>query len=167
MIGGFTLKDHAVIHVRGLVVDDYDAVVRLAIALDDRERHLRFCSTHPSYLDDWARSLTDPADRDQHALGAFEGDMLVGLANYHDTSPPGGAEASVVVAHDQHDRGVGTALLRVLGQVAHRDGVHHLVADVLAENRPMQRVVADMGWSCSCRQDGCKLFYDIDLDRTD
>jgi GNAT superfamily N-acetyltransferase len=162
----FTLKDHAVIHVRRLTADDYDAVVRLAIALTDRERYLRFFTAHPSYLDHWARSLTDPGDPDQHAVGAFEDDTLVGVANYNRTSQSGCAEASVLVAHDQHDRGVGTALLNVLGLVARGHGIHHLVADVLTDNHEMQRVLADAGWSRSCRQDGCILCYDVDLDHT-
>jgi RimJ/RimL family protein N-acetyltransferase len=163
----FSLKDHATIHIRRLVTDDYDAVVRLAIALTDRERYLRFFTTHPGYLDEWARSLTEPGDPEQYALGAYEGDMLVGVANYNKTNRPGSAEASVVVAHDQHDRGVGTALLQVLAVVARRDGIHHLVADVLAENHSMQRVVADAGWACSHRQDGCIVCYDVDLDQPD
>ena len=163
----FKLKDHARIHIRRLETDDYDAVVRLTLALTDRERYLRFFTTHPSYLDDWARSLTDPDDPGQGAVGAFEDDMLVGLANYNKTTRPRFAEASVVVAHDQHERGVGTALLRVLGLVARRNGIHHFVADVLAENHSMQKVVADAGWSCNCRQDGCVLCYDVDLDRLD
>jgi GNAT superfamily N-acetyltransferase len=161
----FTLRDHANIHVRRLVTEDYDAVVRLTISLTDRERYLRFFTTHPSHLDEWARSLTELDDPEQLALGAFDGDMLVGVANYNRSNRPEIAEASVVVAHDQHDRGVGTALLQALAVVARGNGVRHLVADVLAENHSMQRVVADAGWSCSHRQDGCIICYDVDLEQ--
>jgi acetyltransferase (GNAT) family protein len=41
-------------------------------------------------------------------------------------------EVAVVVAHNEHLRGVGTALLRRLGEIARENGVHHLIAEVLA-----------------------------------
>jgi GNAT superfamily N-acetyltransferase len=154
-----------VVNVRRLRVDDYDAVVRLAEALDQRERYLRFFTAHPTHLDDWARSLTGSRDCVQQTVGAFEDGMLLGLADYAVTAQPGSAEVSVVVAHEQHERGVGTALLRVLGLIAHANGIHHLVADVLAENYLMRKVVADVGWPCSCHREDFVMCYDVDLDR--
>jgi hypothetical protein len=90
--------------------------------------------------------------------------MMVGLANYVATAQSGRAEVSVVVAHEQHERGVGTALLRILGLLARDNGIHHLEAFVLAENHSMQRMVAEAGWPCSCARDGLVLCYDVDLD---
>jgi len=159
-----TLRDGAVVAVRKLGPDDYDAVVRLCETLTERERYLRFFTTHPSYLDDWSRSVTMPPDRDEQTVGAFEDDTLLGLANYVATTQAGCAEVSVVVAHEQHERGVGTALLRILGPLARDSGFHHFVADVLAENHSMQQVVADAGWPYSCHRDGFVMCYDVDLD---
>jgi hypothetical protein len=59
---------------------------------------------------------------------------------------------------------VGTALLRRLCEIAKQDGVHHLVAEVLAENHPMQWVLTDSGWPCTRHLDGAVLHVDIDLD---
>ena len=47
---------------------------------------------------------------------------------------------AVVVAHNEHLRGVGTALLRQLAEIATKNGLHHLFAEVLAENHLM------LGW---------------------
>jgi hypothetical protein len=71
---------------------------------------------------------------------------------------------AVVVAHIEHLRGVGTALLRQLGVVARHNGLHHFVADILAENYPMLRVMFDAGWQCTRHLDGLVLDVDIDLD---
>src|SRR5215213_6425343 len=76
--------------------------------------------------------------------GDFE--EVVGVANYFTCKPPDYAEVAVVVAHNQHLRGVGTALLRQLGLVARQNGLHHFVADILAENYPMLQVMSDAGW---------------------
>ena len=87
---------------------------------------------HPTYIGEWALSLTSPAEG-VVALGAFETGKLIGVANYVEMKhQPGWAEIAAVVAHDQHERGVGTALLRELGHIARGAGQHHFVADVLA-----------------------------------
>ncbi len=158
-----TLIDGARVEVRQLASDDYDAVVALSETLTERERYMRFFTVHPGYLDEWARTLTTRS-AEQHALGTFEDDALIGTASYVKTTQPGYAEVSVVIAHLQHERGVGTALLRSLGRVARDNGIHHLVADVLAENILMRKVITDGGWPCTQHLDGSVLSVDLDLD---
>ena len=70
----------------------------------------------------------------------------------------------MVVAHAEHLRGVGTALLRRLGEIARENGLHHLVAEVLAENRLMHRVLTDAGWPCRRHLEDSVLHVDVDLD---
>lgn len=70
---------------------------------------------------------------------------------------------AVVVAHDEHLRGVGTALLRELGLIARRNGLHHFVADVLAENYLILRLLSDAGWPSARHLDGPVLHIEIDL----
>lgn len=161
------IRDRAVVLVRQLSADDYDAVVLLALSLTPSECYLRFFTTHPGYLDEWAHSTTEATGPNQCTLGAFEGDSLLGVATYVGTDRPDCAEASVLVAHDQHDRGIGTVLLRRLGMVARDNGFHHLIADVLAENRSMTKVIADAGWPSSHHRSGYTLSYDVNLDDFD
>ena len=172
-----TLVDGATVELRRLGPDDYDALVELALTLTDRERYLRFFTLRPACLDEWVRSLAtsssssssssdddDDDDDDQYALGVFEDGSLIATANYVMTSQPGYAEVSVIVAHLQHDRGIGTAVLQLLGIIAHRRGIHHFVADVLAENHPLRKVVVDAGWPCTWHRDGSVYSIDLDLD---
>ena len=127
---------------------------------------MRFFTMNPASHNEWARSLVTPND-DQYVLGVFEDDTLIATANYVMTSQPGQAEVSVLVAHLQHDRGVGTALLRALGLAAHRKGIRHFVADVLAENYSLHKVVVDAGWPCTWHRDGAAFTLDVDLTAAD
>lgn len=161
-----TLFDGAKVILRTLRPDDYHAVTALAEALTDRERYFRFFTQHPSYIGEWARSLTRSRPGSV-ALGAFENDDLIGVAGYVESRLSGYAEIAVVVAHHHHDRGVGTALLRALGHIARANGQHHFVADVLAENQAMRKLLADAGWPLTTHLDGTVLSVEIDLDHAD
>jgi len=161
-----TLIDGATVQIRTLDPGDYDALVELLMTLTDRERYMRFFTMNPACLNEWARSLVIPND-DQYVLGVFEDHTLIATANYVMTSQPGCAEVSVLVAHLQHERGVGTALLRTLGLAAHRKGIRHFVADVLAENYSLHKVVVDAGWPCTWHRDGAVFTLDLDLTAAD
>lgn len=161
-----TLLDGSKISIRRTQPDDYDAVVRLASELTIEERYQRFFTAHPAHIAEWAISLTAPAEGIV-ALGAFEGGELIGVVNYAELSAhPGEAEVAVVVAHEQHQRGVGTLLLRELGRVARDAGVHRFLADVLTENHPMRAVIKDAGWSVIQHGDRAVVNVEFDLDQT-
>jgi L-amino acid N-acyltransferase YncA len=138
------LADGAWVVIRRLAPTDADAVVALHDALSQRERYLRFFTMQPVRLKALARNLTEGREGDS-ALGAFESGTLVGVANYARCGKPATAEVAVVVAHADQLRGVGTALLRRLAQIARAEGVQHLVADVLAVNHLLFKVLCDAG----------------------
>lgn len=165
---GYTaaLVDGDTVTIRRLKPDDYDAVVSLAIDLSDEERYMRFFTLHPTYIGEWALSLAAPAPG-VVALGAIEDGTLIGVANYAELPRPGYAEIAVVVAHEQHERGVGTALLNALARMAKEAGQHHFVADVLFENYAMRRVLSDAGWPIDQHRDGSVLSIEVDLDHID
>ncbi|MBP1820964.1 GNAT family N-acetyltransferase [Mycobacterium sp. OAE908] len=156
------LVDGSVISLRELTPADADAVVQLYESMTDEERYLRFFAMHPAGLDSWARSIAQPRDG-QCSLGAFSTGKLLGVANYVMCPEPGDAEVAVVVAHAEHLRGVGTSLLRRLGQIAKGNGLHRFVAEVLWENHLMLRVLADAGWPCARKLDGSVLTIEVDL----
>lgn len=160
------LLDGATVSIRRLTPDDYDAVVALAADLSEEERYLRFFTAHPTYIGEWALSLTAPM-AGVVALGVFESGELIGVANYTELPQPGYAEIAVVVAHEQHERGVGTALLRALGAIARSGGQHHFVADILAGNHAIRRVIKDAGWPATLQRDGSVLSMDVNLDDID
>ena len=157
------LVDGSVIVLRQLEPRDAERILSLYQSLTDDERYLRFFTMHPAHLEDWARSIAEPRSG-QYSLGAFGSGNLLGVANYIACRDPGYAEVAVVVAHTEHLRGVGTALLRRLGELAKLNGLHHLVAEVLAENHLMLRLLSDSGWPCIRQLEDSVLHVDIDLD---
>jgi L-amino acid N-acyltransferase YncA len=157
------LVDGSVISIRRLKPSDTGEIVGLYESLTDEERYLRFFTMHPAHLQDLARSLTEPRG-DQCSLGAFSSGRLLGVAFYVACQQPGYAEVAVVVAHAEHLRGVGTALLHRLGHIARESGLHHLVAEVLWDNHLMLQVLSDAGWPCTRHLEDSVLHVDIDLD---
>ena len=139
-----TLRDGAAVLLRRLGPADIDAVIALHYALSDGERYLRFFTMHPAYLKTLAGKLTRGNGND-YALGAFESGMLIGVTNYVVCREPTTAEVAIIVAQDDHLRGVGTVLLRRLAQIARANGIRHLVADVLATSHLMFKVLRDAG----------------------
>ncbi len=157
-----TLLDGRTVVLRRLLTDDYDAVVRLASELTGQERYQRFFTVHPAHIVAWAQSLTAPADGIV-ALGVFEDGELIGVANYAELPRPGDAEVAVVVAHEQHERGVGTLLLAALGRHARNAGLHRFVAEVLADNHAMRRVITEAAWPVTQHRDGAVVRVELDL----
>ena len=138
------LADGAWIVLRRLEPVDADAVLALHDTLSQRERYLRFFTMHPVHLRALASKLAD-GHGDDYALGAFESGTLIGVANYLMCGKTATAEVAVVVAHENHMRGVGTALLRRLAQIARANGIRHMVADVLTTNHLLLKVLRDAG----------------------
>jgi L-amino acid N-acyltransferase YncA len=158
-----TLRDGATVLLRRLDAADIDAVIALHETLSDRELYLRFFTMHPAYLKTLANKLTEGNSQD-YALGAFESGTLIGIASYAMCGRPATADVAVVVAHEDHLRGVGTALLRRLAQIARDNGIQHLVADVLTTNHLMFKVLHDAGLHPQHKSyDSGVVHFDIDL----
>jgi GNAT superfamily N-acetyltransferase len=130
--------------LRRLSWGDAAAVVTLHQHLTKRDRYFRFFTLCPVQLDRLANKLIQRATG-QYALGAFVADRLIGIANYSVSDDPSVAEIALVVAHEDHLCGVGTALLKNLTQIASRSGIRRLIADIVGENRLMLKVLSECG----------------------
>ncbi len=156
-----TLRDGAAVTLRRLGSADIDAVIELHAILSECDRYLRFFTTHPRHLKAWANQLVDDSGRN-YALGAFESGTLVGIASYVICGSPETADVAVVVVHEDHLRGIGTALLRRLAQIARDNGIEHLTADMLATNHSLFTVLHDAG--LHPQHKGCDGVVHLDVD---
>lgn len=68
------------------------------------------------------------------------GDEIIAIGRYYLDQTTNMAEVAFVVHDDWQNRGIGTQLLRHLGTIAKRNGIRGFTAEVLRENRAMQRV---------------------------
>ncbi|WP_433716009.1 GNAT family N-acetyltransferase [Nocardia sp. CA-084685] len=151
--------------VRTLTPEDRDAVASLHEQMSPHDAYLRFFSARPKHIDEFSDQLCRH-DSTHHALGAFDGDDLIGVAYYVVTGTTPGhitAEMALVVnAHDQR-HGIGTLLVRRLGATANLHGVAHLTAEILAENTLMLAIITEQGWSDALRYEGATVHFDLEL----
>lgn len=92
---------------------------------------------------------------DHLAVGAFDGDVLVGVAQYFRSAPrPDHAEVAIEVADSHHRRRVGARLVLELARLAADDGITHFTASVLADNRPVLGLMRHSGWDVASTLDG-------------
>ncbi|OBH92421.1 hypothetical protein A5678_09220 [Mycobacterium sp. E2733] len=160
------LLDGRLVMLRPLTVADADAVSALHQHLSDHDRYFRFFTLQLSPLRELVAKLTEPADG-LYALGAFDADRLIGVAHYVVADDPMVAEVAVVVAHQDHSVGVGTALLKHLAPIARAHGIGRFTADVLGENHLMLTVFFDLGWPCRPIDYGNIRHLEIDLPQFD
>ncbi|ASL15163.1 GNAT family N-acetyltransferase [Mycobacterium intracellulare] len=156
------LLDGRIISLRRIDIEDAGAVAALHQHLSDHDRYLRFFTMHPPHLDELVSTLIEPKEG-RYALGAFDGNRLIGVANYTICADPTAADIAIVVAHEDHSLGVGTALVKRLAQIAGAHGIRRFVADVLAQNHLMLAVLSDFGWSHERTNCGSVLHLDIGL----
>lgn len=156
------LLDGRQVSLRRLGAGDAAAVLALHEHLSDHDRYFRFFTLQPIGLPELVGKLTGTADG-SYALGAFDADRLIGVAHYTVMrDEPRVAEVAVVVAHEDHSQGAGTALLKHLGRIARANGVERFAADVLGENHLMLTVFFELGWH-SEPADGSVRHLEIEL----
>ncbi|MCW2576073.1 MAG: Acyl-CoA synthetase forming [Modestobacter sp.] len=151
--------------VRRLVPGDQDELLALHERLSERDRYLRFSTVHPAHLARWVALSLDPAGP-ALSLGARVRGALVAAVELFPTSADTAEVAAVVDSH-WRAHGLATVLLEELAVAAGRLGIHRLVAEVLAENGAMMRVLENLGLPVSSTRDGDAVHLEIALHADD
>jgi L-amino acid N-acyltransferase YncA len=92
------------------------------------------------------------------------GGTLLGAACYIPLTEPGLAELAVVVSDADHGHGVGTRLVERVAEAARREGMHRLLALVLAENAAMLHLLDDLGFAVRRTVTGSEVEVMVELD---
>ena len=122
--------------------------------LSPHSRYLRYLRLVRSFTPaEIARFVDDgPAHL---AVGVFDGDVLVGAAQYFRSSKHRDqAEIAVEVADSHQRHGLGGQLVRELSLLAAGDGITHFTATVLAQNPAVLELMRHSGWRILTTQDG-------------
>ncbi|MDP9868293.1 MULTISPECIES: bifunctional acetate--CoA ligase family protein/GNAT family N-acetyltransferase [Streptosporangium] len=137
------LREGGIARIRPLRPDDRARLHELVDRSSERSAYLRFftggTATAHAYMD----RITAPGYPGR-ALVALSQGRLVAVAEYI-PGDAGDAEIAILIDDGMHHHGLGTLLVEHLALNAADEGVRELVADVLAENRPMLRVLDDIG----------------------
>lgn len=146
------LRDGGIAHVRPLRPADRRALHELVDRSSERSAYLRFFTggrnTAHGYMD---RITSD--EYGGHALVASLHNRLVAVTEYIPTGN-GSADLGILLDDAVHGHGLGTLLLEHLVLDAAEHGIRELTADVLAGNRPMIRVLNDLGLEVKQRMEG-------------
>ncbi|MCT9933735.1 GNAT family N-acetyltransferase [Planotetraspora sp. A-T 1434] len=146
------LRDGGIAHIRPLRASDREALHALVARSSERSAYLRFfaggTATAHAYMD----RLTGP-DYAGHALVALIGGTLVGVAEYIPDHHRPSADVGILLDDQVHGQGLGTLLLEYIAIDAAANGLQELLATVLADNRPMLRVIGDLGLPVTRRYD--------------
>ena len=154
------LKDNTPIMVRPIRPEDEPALVRFHQALSDRTVHLRYF--HPMKLSariahdrllrvvfsDYDREMvvvverlgTTPQNREILGVGRLSRRRFAGAEG------GGEAEFAVLISDQWQNRGLGSRLLSHLLAVARAEGMTRVTADILPDNKEMQRVCEKLGF---------------------
>ena len=147
------LRDGSSISIRAIRPDDKERLQRHFAALGSESRYFRFFGFKKALSEQELRFFTEP-DFVGHVglvgLRLLHGDEeIVGVARYtpcgEKAAAPHRAEFAVAVADAWQGRGVGTALLEHLVQVALAGGITELRGDVLGGNTRMRDMLRGLG----------------------
>ena len=141
----FALKDGTSVHLRPIRPEDEGALVEIFNGSSPQTVYQRFFSALPELTPSMAHHLSHVNYKDRFALVAEVDRGPVGVARYERTEDPGLLELGLVIMDEWQNRGLGRIMLREIMRAAERNGIHRFRADVLADNRRMQRLIATEG----------------------
>ncbi|MFE3647383.1 GNAT family N-acetyltransferase [Streptomyces sp. NPDC059152] len=158
------LADGSTVRLRPAGPEDREQVLRFYREMSADSLRNRFFMVSRRSGERAADRLCTPGGPGHRTLIALHGDRPIGVAEYETGDDPAAAEIALAVADDFHRRGVGTLLLEHLVHIAREHGVTTFTADVLADNHPLHRVLADLGLRVTRRYDGTTVHGVIRLE---
>jgi acetyltransferase len=135
--------------VRPLTLPDAAAFRAFVARLSPASRYQRFQGALKELSPQLLRQLLVADPRSHVALGAFNGEEMVGEARYVRCENPLAADFAIAVDDDWRRRGVAHELMEQLLQRARRDGLERLEGEVLADNKAMLGFAAQSGFRMS------------------
>jgi len=152
----WTASDGAGLTIRPIRPEDEPMMVAFHQSLSERSVYLRYFhmmnvgqrTTHERLKGicfiDYDREMALVAERPQ--AGAGLGREIVGVGRLTRKRGVNEAELAVLISDVFQRRGLGTELVRRLIDIARKEKVERLTADILAENRNMQRICESLGF---------------------
>ena len=145
LIRPLELDDGVALRMRPIRPDDEPRLVELFHRLSPRTVYQRFFRAYDRLPDHWYHRFAHVDYRTRLALVAEQqeagGPLLHAVARYEPGEAGGATEIAIVVEDAWQHRGLGTLLLDALLAAAEARGLRRFTADVLADNRPMLRVL--------------------------
>jgi len=161
------LTDGTKVHVRPIVPEDEPLLIEAVAAMSERTVYFRFFSPLKRLPDALAHRLAVVDYNARFAIVATTHrpggkERIVGVARYDRAADTDVAETAVAVVDEFQRRGLGSALLTILGKVAREHGIKTFTLIVLPENQQMLGLLRKMGWIHQAKLTGG--VYEISFD---
>jgi RimJ/RimL family protein N-acetyltransferase len=143
-----------------MTVEDHDLLSELFSSINDDDlRYFRHNVKSPAVIREWSTNLDY---RQVIPLLAMANDHVVGNASLHFGEGPRRhiGEIRLFLKRDFRKRGLGMKMLRVVVDIARRQGLHILIAEVIAENVKLIKAFENMGFMQKCTLDDYFMFPD-------
>jgi acetyltransferase len=151
----WTMKSGADVLVRPIRPEDEPMMVGFHQTLSDQSVYNRYFHmlqlgqrvaherlTRTCFID-YDREMALVAEQQDAATGSRQ---IIGVGRLTKVRGTNDAEVAVIVSDPYQNLGIGSELVRCLLDVARREKLARLVATILPENRPMQRVFKNLGF---------------------
>ena len=160
------LSDGQTVHVRPIVPDDADRLVRFHSRQSPESIYFRYFSPRPELSPRDLHRFTHVDHHDRVAFVALAGDELIAVARYERYRGTDTAEVAFFIDDAHHGRGLATLLLEYLAAAGLERGVRRFAATTLPHNRKMLGVFAAAGYQVSSRIDDGVVEVAFDIDPT-
>jgi len=152
----WTMKDGTEISIRPIRPEDEPLIVKFHSTLSERSVYLRYLYmlsldqrvsherlTRMCFLN-YEREMALVADRQDPASGEHE---ILGVGRLRKLQGANDGEFAVIVADLYQGTGLGSELMSRLIEIARKEGLSRLIADILSDNAVMQRLCEKFGFT--------------------
>lgn len=141
------LRNGSKIHLRPIQADDDVKLLDLFYKLSAKSLYNRFF-TIPKPDSNYATYLANVDFINHFALVGEMGDEILAVGRFiRKEDSPDVAEISFTVADAWQGQGIGSLLLKHLADIARQRGIRTFECHVLADNRPMMKMLARSGFA--------------------
>jgi RimJ/RimL family protein N-acetyltransferase len=143
------LRSGDVVWIRQIRSTDASELQRAFALMSEESQYRRFLTGTPRLTANQAAYFTavDHVDHEAYVAHSPQDETyIIGVARFiRYPSAPDDAELAITVADSWHDRGLATALVRVLGERAIEVGVKRFRVEMLADNEAVVRLLRSAG----------------------
>lgn len=155
------LADGTTVTLRGARADDGELIQDPVRGLSVKSRYQRFFSPihelTPRMLERFTRNVPAEAMTLLAVIREDGREIAIAMAQYVADPFPSRCDFGVVVADKWQHGGLGRKLIEAFVCIARTAGFEKIEGDVLAENRPIQRLMLDMGFMLKQHPEGPDL----------
>ena len=155
-----TLKDGAYILLRPMIAEDQQRLMEFYSAVNDDDlRYFPYYVNDPAVIQDWCEHLDYSKVLPILALAK---DRVVGSASLHFGEGPKRhiGEVRLFLAKDFRKRGLGMKMIKALIDLARKQGLGILLAEVIAEQTKVVKAFEMLGFKSQSTLDDYFLFPD-------